>query len=226
MDHGALRFVAERIKGRSSVGLIGKAVDPWTGRGAEDMGGDRGEKTTILAFGVHSVRKGTISLMRMFRDFPEQLERFRLLIVGPVRGDIREEFDTLLAETQNVQSIEKFVPDAECWQYFESADIVACPYVNFHGSSNVTIRAAAAGLPVIAPEFGFLGEVVEESGIGFTYAEQTSASILEALLKVENSLRENPEMLKSACREYASFHRASRYAPSLLEAFDSPTVSI
>ena len=231
LDHGICKPI-RKLLGPSYDNVTGEAVDPWTEAehvlcrdqlAAED-------KRTLLTLGAHSVRKGTVLLLRMFRDYPEELANYKLLIVGPVRDDIREEFDELLTEIKNssdrVECIDRYVSDRDSWSYFQRSDIVVCPYVNFHGSSNVVIRAAAAGLPVITPAFGFLGEVAEHSGLGVTYKNQQPSEILQAIFDVEKLLLENAAEIRSNCEKYAQRHHASLYAASLLLPLTDPVQGI
>jgi len=221
LDHGICKPV-QKLLGPAYDNVTGEAVDPWT---EADNILCHNEvivdgKRTLLTLGAHSVRKGTISLLKMFRDYPEKLANYRLLVVGPVRDDIREDLDRLLSEiknsSNNVECIDRYVSDSDSWSYFKRSDIVICPYVNFHGSSNVVIRAAAAGLPVVAPSFGFLGEVAEHGGIGVTYKEQQPGDILEAIFKAEKLLADNRQEVGRNCEKYARRHHASLYAASLL----------
>ena len=221
LDHGTCKPIQKRL-GPSYDNVIGEAVDPWT-EADHVLSRDQvvvEDKRTILTLGAHSIRKGTVCLLRMFRDYPEKLANYKLLVVGPVRDDIREEFDELLSEiknsSDNVECIDRYVSDSDSWSYFQRSDIVVCPYVNFHGSSNVVIRAAAAGVPVITPVFGFLGEVAEHCGLGVTYENQQPAEILQAIFEVENLLLENAAEIRSNCKKYAQRHHASLYAASLL----------
>lgn len=231
LDHGICKPI-QKLLGPSYDNVTGEAVDPWTEAdhalcrdqlAAED-------KRTLLTLGAHSVRKGTVLLLRMFRDYPEELANYKLLIVGPVRDDIREEFDELLTEIKNssdkVECIDRYVSDRDSWSYFQRSDIVVCPYVDFHGSSNVVIRAAAAGLPVITPAFGFLGEVAEHSGLGVTYKNQQPSEILQAIFDVEKLLLENAAEIRSNCEKYAQRHHASLYAASLLLPLTDPVQGI
>ena len=231
LDHGICKPI-QKLLGPSYDNVTDEAVDPWTEAdhalcrdqlAAED-------KRTLLTLGAHSVRKGTVLLLRMFRDYPEELANYKLLIVGPVRDDIREEFDELLTEIKNssdkVECIDRYVSDRDSWSYFQRSDIVVCPYVDFHGSSNVVIRAAAAGLPVITPAFGFLGEVAEHSGLGVTYKNQQPSEILQAIFDVEKLLLENAAEIRSNCEKYAQRHHASLYAASLLLPLTDPVQGI
>ena len=221
LDHGICKPI-QKLLGPSYDNLTGEAVDPWT-EADHVLCRDQAvadDKKTLLTLGAHSTRKGTVCLLRMFRDYPENLANYKLLVVGPVRDDIREEFDGLLSEiknsSDNVECIDRYVSDSDSWSYFQRSDIVVCPYVNFHGSSNVVIRAAAAGVPVITPVFGFLGEVAEHCGLGVTYENQQPAEILQAIFKVEKLLFENAAEIRSNCEKYAQRHHASLYAASLL----------
>lgn len=221
LDHGVCGTVRAGLSDPVK-NTVGEAIDPWTsGPEIEYQGQTKDEcRTTLLTFGAHSGRKGTLYLLRMFRDYPEELSDYKLLIAGPIRDDIKEEFEVLMTEVDNssgkIECVDKYISDSDSWCYFLRSQIVLCPYVNFHGSSNTIIRAAAVGIPVVAPSFGFLGEVVEQNKIGVTYKTQEPAAILEALFEVEKLLAENAPKIRRNCEKYAQRHRSSLYAESLL----------
>jgi glycosyltransferase involved in cell wall biosynthesis len=221
LDHGVCN--SRKLALDPSYGnIVGKAVDPWTSHvvGAKLDVGLVSQKKTLLTLGAHSIRKGTLSLLKMFRDFPDELANYKLLIVGPIRDDIRREFNELLAQIVNyedkIEYVDRYVSDDRSWDYFQRSHMVICPYVDFHGSSNVVIRAAAIGLSVVTPSFGYLGEVTESKGIGATYKNQEPVDILGAILKVEKLLEMDALKMRNNSRKYAEEHNQVLYAKSLL----------
>lgn len=221
LDHGVCGTVRSCLN-TEAKNIVGEAIDPWTSGPEFEYQSQITDdsRTTLLTFGAHSGRKGTLDLLKMFRDYPLELKSFKLLIAGPIRDDIEEEFAGLMAEIDNssekIECVDKYISDKDSWRYFLRSQIVLCPYVDFHGSSNVTIRAAAVGVPVVAPIFGFLGEVVEHNKIGATYKNQEPAAILDAVIEVQRKLNSDAQEIKENCKRYARFHNASRYVYSLL----------
>jgi glycosyltransferase involved in cell wall biosynthesis len=221
LDHGVIDHV-RKIVGTSGVPIIGRAVDPWSSFPAlVDVRPPDEGSGTLLLFGAHSRRKGTLLAMRMFEQFTDRLNNFKLLIAGPVRDDIREEFYELLGKLEatgaDIEVIDRYFEDQESWGLFRRSDIVLCPYLDFHGSSNVIIRAAAFGLPVVGPDFGYLGELISEKDLGSIYQAQEPESLLTAVEDVARRLEEAPRSFKESCENYAEFHRESQYGPSLIQ---------
>jgi len=219
LDHGVIDH-ARKMVGTSGVPVIGRAVDPWSSFPAlEDVRPPDKASKTLLLFGAHSRRKGTLLAMRMFEQFPDRLNHFSLLIAGPVRDDIREEFDELMGRLEangaDVEVIDRYFEDQESWGLFHRSDMVLCPYLDFHGSSNVIIRAAAFGLPVVGPDFGYLGELISEKDLGSIYQAQEPESLLTAVEEVARRLEKAPRAFTKSCEEYAEFHRESQYGPSM-----------
>ncbi|MGC6426487.1 MAG: glycosyltransferase [Akkermansiaceae bacterium] len=221
LDHGVCEKVREKLPKRFRETVV-RGVDPWRPLPAsgEARNSDRSSsRLTLFTFGAHSLRKGTLTLLKMLKDFPEETKNYELLIVGEIRDEIREEFDQLLTEIPRggaqVRVEARFVEEERMGQYFRQADIVTCPYVNFHGSSNVVIRAAAAGLPVVVPSFGFLQDLVAEGGLGELAKENTPPGILKAIQKIEVKLRDEDDRYKEACSRYANFHAETRFPESL-----------
>lgn len=223
LDHGVCAKAREALPPALQTTIV-EGVDPWRPLPDSDLGSDGKREEaesglTLLTFGAHSRRKGTINLLKMIRDFPEETKDYELLIIGVVRDDIREEFDHLIANLPDdgakVVVKSRFVEEEEMGQFFRKADVALCPYVDFHGSSNVVIRAAAAGLPVVVPPFGFLQDVVAERDLGEIAEKNSPAGILKAIQNIERRLNEDQESFKVACAEYANFHDESRFPASL-----------
>lgn len=220
LDHGACELTKQQLPERYH-GMLHPGVDPWPGISPEVSSRSSGQ-LKLLTFGAHSERKGTLKLLQMLRDHPEETKNYHLSIVGAVRDDIRERFDSLLLEISNPDErltiVDRFVEDKEMVSYFDEADMILCPYVDFHGSSNVVIRAAANKLPVVVPPFSYLQEVVRERNLGEVAAANEASALLAAIQKVEAKLKESPEHYHQWCKAYASFHHESRFSRSLLPA--------
>ena len=219
LDHGACEIAKTQLPERYHS-ILHLGVDPWQGGGAESQL-KPGGKLNLLTFGAHSERKGTLKLLQMLRDFPEETKGYHLLIVGAVRDDIRDRFESLVAELpendERLTVVDRFVEDDEMVDFFKVSDVVLCPYVDFHGSSNVIIRAASHRLPVVAPPFSFLQEVVTNNQLGEVASKNEAPEILSAIQRIEKRLGEDPVFYHSRCEKYASFHHESQFAPSLLQ---------
>ncbi len=219
LDHGVVEGVREKVAAEGNP-EIAKAVDPWSDIPTfEEV--KSGDRKTLLCFGAHSIRKGTLGILRMFRDFPRELSKYHLLVAGPVRDEIREEFYELERGIRegggSIEVIDRYIEDQESWGLFHRSDIVLCPYVDFHGSSNVIIRSAALGLPVIGPDFGFIGELIQQEKVGSVFPpEGESAEILNAVVHITDRLEDDQGFYLESCRKYADFHSENQYAPSFL----------
>lgn len=122
----------------------------------------------IASAGRMDSRKGSDLLIRAFLRMPRAADD-RLLLVGPVDAAVRD----LLAgearaavESRAILVRDAFVSDEELLATFIAGDVVAVPYRLSHTSSGIATRAVAAGRPVVGPDRGFLGTMIERFGLG------------------------------------------------------------
>ncbi len=127
---------------------------------------------TVVLPGAISKRKGVISFLRSLVDVdPGIFDKLRFSIVGPIepseKGAIMAELNRVNAQTPRpVTVIDKKMDEQEFLGRVSEADVVALPYIDHIGSSNVLVHAAAAGIPVVGPEFGTLGENIRRYQLG------------------------------------------------------------
>ena len=128
----------------------------------------------LLLFGMITPRKGLLEVLAAVRLLSaEEAGRICLLVVGPHAADFRETAAASVQATRQATRAtivihERFVPDAENQRWFGLADIVLAPYQRHVGMSAILVRAAAAEKPVLADQFGLLGEVTRRRHLGVT----------------------------------------------------------
>ena len=76
---------------------------------------------------------------------------------------------------------DKFIPDEQIQPYFGLADIVLALYQHHIGMSAILIRAAAAGKPVLASDYGLMGELVRRHQLGCAVDSTQPAAIAQEL---------------------------------------------
>lgn len=141
----------------------------------------------LLLFGSLARRKGTFELLDAVEHLPADLARMAAVaFVGRVHDDERAAVGARLAATRAASAAQlllhdAFVPESDVQRYFEAADLVLLPYQRHVGSSGVLIRAAAAGRPVLAQDYGLVGAHTRRHGLGRTVDTTDAAALANAL---------------------------------------------
>ena len=88
-------------------------------------------------------------------------------------------------------------------------------YQRHVGGSAVLVRAAAAGKPALASDYGLVGQLVRENGLGLALDATDPAAVAAAVTRfLESPPLGNPEQM----RNFAELNRASEYARVIFEA--------
>lgn len=174
-------------------------------------------RKTLLLFGHLDSRKGIRPLQKALAQLPETTRRrLTLWLVGPLEDDQRRYVEKM----ENLPGLEvrrhhEFVPDEEVQTYFQAADGVLALYQRHVGGSAVLVRAAAAGKPALASDYGLVGQLVRENGLGLALDATDPAAVAAAVTRfLESPPLGNPEQM----RNFAELNRASEYARVIFEA--------
>ncbi len=131
----------------------------------------------FLMFGVLSERKGMLALAHAWRG------QGHLVLAGRVPKDepLAAQAATTLAARPDVTWMNEYVSEERMASLFRAADVVLVPYQYHVGSSNVLIRAAAAGKPVIGSQSGLVGRLIAEHHLGLAVDTTQSDALAHAL---------------------------------------------
>lgn len=136
------------------------------------------DELVYLFFGQIRPYKQVDELIKTFQRLSDP--GARLLVVGNPENETIEARLSRLAETDDrIRTVFEFVPDPEVQYYFRAADVTVFPYRSILTSGS-TILAMTFGRPVIAPELGCVGELLDESG-GFPYDPDEEDALFRAL---------------------------------------------
>ncbi|MEM8678804.1 MAG: glycosyltransferase [Planctomycetota bacterium] len=156
-------------------------------RALRDQLGIEAGRTVFCLLGVLDRRKGVRELLECLPRVPAaQAEKLSLLLLGRVSADqahvIRQQVEQLNA-TQPLQVIQQdaYVPDHEVQHYYDLSDVILATYQRHMGSSSALIRAALAGKPVIASNYGLVGERVRRYRLGLTVDTENPAELAAAV---------------------------------------------
>lgn len=160
------------------------------------------EKIKFLHFGGMGERKGTFTILSAIRLLNDKYRSKALFIFAGVISDPEmhklfiDEIEKLSNEV-NIYFREGFIPFPELGFICEQSDYILVPYKNVAQSSGVIGYAAQFGKPVIGPNDGLLGKLINSYEMGITLSKVDAATlastfenIISGNLKIEiNSKR-------------------------------------
>ena len=178
------------------------------------------DKVILLFPGINEKRKGIFEfLTALFRAFDENL-CFRKEIAVVFTGHIDlTVHDTLYKTVANLRDsypdtpvflFDRFLTDDEFMTLISASDIVCMPYIKFRGMSGILIHAAAYGRPVLASEFGLVGELVKRYDLGVVCDMTKPEELVKALYKSVDEYTDLDETRRSELKAFAV-----RYSVSL-----------
>jgi len=91
------------------------------------------------------------------------------------------------ADSVNVVSRLKFIPESLVDHYFVAADALILPYRRTRGISGPMRRACAAGVPVVGNRNSDIGEIIDRYDLGETFTYGSSQNLSQAIVSLINS---------------------------------------
>jgi glycosyltransferase involved in cell wall biosynthesis len=176
-------------------------------------------RRVFLLFGKISHRKGVLQVLEAIQRLsPTMSQRVCLLVVGCIDTNDRPQIQAKLAELSDCPAqiivYDRYFTDLEVQAYLEIADIVLAPYQRHVGTSSIMLQAAAAQKPVLASNYGLMGEFVRQHELGLAIdasnVQQLSQGIVACLgtdAKIGNS-----EKMK----EFADQNLWQKYAKTII----------
>lgn len=137
----------------------------------------------------------------------------RLLLAGPRSEAIREQLQRQdirrLIEAQRIVSMDGYLSNAEFAQAIASLDVVCTPYPRHIGSASIVMLAAAAGKPVLASNWGWMGYIVPQFGLGKCIDVTNPQGFAAA---IPDALEHAPEFrLGDAAQRFVEFHTVENF---------------
>lgn len=181
-------------------------------------------RSVFLMFGaLENDRKGLSQTLDAIALLPPALcKRMALVLAGTITPEERQKLEEKIAQltqTHPVQVVTQynFVPDEAIHPYFQMSDVILVPYQRHIGMSAILVRAAAAQKPVLASDFGVVGELTRRYELGLTVDSTSPGSIAEAM---QRYLLEIPAELCNPVqqKQFAERNTAERFASQIFEA--------
>lgn len=148
------------------------------------------DRQIFLLFGQLDPRKGTYQLIEAIRQLPRDLsQNLCLLLIGQIPASEQAKLKPQLSELSRQTPVQlvihdKFVPEPELPLYFQMADVVLAPYQRHVGMSGILLQAAAAQTPVIASNYGLMGELVQRYQLGLAIDSERPDAIAQAMAQL------------------------------------------
>ena len=139
----------------------------------DELGIEAGRRVFLL-FGVLSERKGIYELLDCLNLLAtSELARLSLLLVGQVTVTDEARLQAKIHSISRAMPIQiimrnQFIAEEDVALYFELADVILAPYQRHVGMSGILVLAAAASKPVLASNYGLMGEMVRRRSLGIT----------------------------------------------------------
>ena len=171
--------------------------------------GFQGENPRILFVGRLVAYKGADIMLRAAAAASWRLgQRFEVVIVGD--GPERPELELLAGELRESLDVTftGWVPQEQTRSHYESADLFCFPSIREFGGA-VVLEAFAAGLPCLVPDYGGIGEYVDDScGVKLPLSssealENDCAEALMAVLGDQDRWQRLSQGAIARAREYA-----------------------
>ena len=175
------------------------------------------ERQIFLLFGEISQRKGIHQILAAVQSLPTEVGRqICLLVAGPIEPSEQDAVQTALDQLASSPSVQlvtriQYIKGREVQRYFALADVILALYQRHVGMSSVLVHAAAAQKPVLASNYGLLGELVQRHQLGIAVDSENCAEIQAGLITWFKQPLENlcdPLKLTS----FADRHTASKFS--------------
>ena len=177
-------------------------------------------RLTAFCFGSLARRKGVFNLLDSLHYLPDSVQKkLALVFTGVVAQSEKNDFYTKLDQARNETDVQivvddRFVDDAEVQPMIRQADLILIAYQHHIGSSNVLIRAADAGLPVLGSNYGVIGAQIHDHALGLAV---DTTNPREIALGLESFINQGaPQHFdKKTAQRFAASHDATLYAKTI-----------
>jgi glycosyltransferase involved in cell wall biosynthesis len=161
--------------------------------------------------GLIDRRKGADLLIRAFAAASLRADD-RLLLAGRFAPEVRQMVDTEYAQlvrSGRICALDRFLSDEELDAAVLALDVMCTPYPRHIGSASIVIRAAAAGRPVVACDFGWMGYIVNKFALGRTCNVHNAGELAAAIgTALEGSSAYRPS---EAARRLVAYHTPDNF---------------
>ena len=145
------------------------------------------DRSVALLFGSLAARKGIFQILEALPMLdPARQQHLAVVFSGSVVEAERGRLERSISRAKQQSGVQivlddRFVEDSEVPALFRYADLILAVYQKHIGSSNVLIRAAKAGRPVLGSDYGLMGEQIRRHKLGLAIDAANPAEIAQGL---------------------------------------------
>lgn len=182
------------------------------------------QRRVFLLFGGLNERKGICQLLEALTLLNQDLgSQLAILLIGPmpVTPKNRLKINNYIDQVTHFQKIqiiteERFIPDRQIQSYFQLADVILAPYQRHVGMSAILVRAATAQKPVLASDYGLMGEMTRRYQLGLavdsTIPQEIARGLTQFLLQSPTKFGDHFQM---QC--FAEQNTAEKFATTVFQ---------
>lgn len=138
------------------------------------------ESNAVLFFGRIRAYKGLEYFLESAALVAQKIPAARFIIAGD--GDLQP-YQKLIKNVNNIEIINRYIPDEEVATIFKRASIVVLPYTQASQSAVIPV-AYAFEKPVVTTRVGCLPDVVEDGRTGLIVPPRDAPALAEAIIKL------------------------------------------
>ena len=143
------------------------------------LGGDQIGVLFVLP-GSIDMRKGPVELAQAFTH-SDLDDGARLLIAGSFSEEALRRLEPIAGADRRVLLTNRLLDEVTFSATFRAADVVCAPYLRHVGSSGIVGRAAYVGAPLLASDYGWVGEATTRYELGITADTRDAPALMVAL---------------------------------------------
>ncbi|NDJ18731.1 glycosyltransferase [Myxacorys almedinensis] len=149
------------------------------------------DRTVFLMLGELSARKGMHQVFEAISALPSAArQRVCLVLAGAIcvseRAEIEAGIQQVSQSATQIIVCDRYIREPQ--PFFEMADVVLAPYQRHVGMSSILVHAAAVQKPVIASDFGLMGELVRRYQLGLAVDAEKPGAIAQSILEALDGL--------------------------------------
>lgn len=180
------------------------------------------DRVGFLLFGYLAERKGPLAVLDALTLLsPRIAASIAVLFAGRVdpalRARLEQKCRMLKAERPELwlRVDDRRLDDTELAGLVRRSDVVLAPYQRFVGSSGVLLWAARAGRPVLAQDFGLVGRLTRDHGLGVAVDSSDPAQLAR---QIAHMVERGPATFidQGAARRFAEAQTPQRFASLVL----------
>jgi glycosyltransferase involved in cell wall biosynthesis len=180
-------------------------------------------RMVFLLFGAISKRKGIYELFNGVALLAaEMCRKIAIVIAGPIKPTeepvIRKQASSLCQSLPvEIIFVNKFIVDRDIQTYFHLSDAIIALYQSHMGMSAILVRAAAAQKPVIASDYGVMGEIAKRNRLGLTLNSKDPKQIARGIVALIESPMVPEYFHPDKAKAFAESNSADRFAKVFFE---------